>query len=183
MIGVIGWYSANICNTLGMVSIGTKPELMQGRAIARIENEPAPSGLLAIIPKYTDIQDKVRMYKEIISNAAHQPSKSASGRKPIRNATRRISRAVTIFLNKGFPYMYRLKWKETFNRHGAEALHDSAFISEQTDNRRGSGTLSEALQNDSWNNEIHIACFTRLHGAANYISNSSMVSIGAMMTR
>ena len=29
---------------------------------------------------------------------------------------------------------------------------------------------SEALQNDSWNNEIHIACFTCLHGAANYIS-------------
>ena len=131
MTGVIGWYSAKICNAFGMVSIGTKPELMQGRAIARIENEPAPSGLLAIIPKYTDIQDKVRMYKEIISNAAHQLSKSAFGRKPIRNATRRISRAVTIFLIKASSTC-PFKMEERFTGMVQKRSMIPLFISEQT---------------------------------------------------
>ena len=85
---------------MGIVSVGTKPELKYGKIIANTEKAPAPSGLLAMIPKKMEHHEIARIYRLRINRTKSQPAKSAFGLKPTRNATATTRIVASPFLAK-----------------------------------------------------------------------------------
>src|SRR4051812_32561329 len=86
-IGVTGWFSANHATGAGIVSVGTKAELMNGRKISGYENALAPSTVLAESPAITAIQVNARVNRIRMPATASQPSALVPVRKPMSRAT------------------------------------------------------------------------------------------------
>src|SRR5215469_2596023 len=86
-IDVTGWCSANQRTVPGMVSVGTKAELMNGRKMSGYENALAPSTLLAVRPGMTAIHVNARVNRIRMPATASQASTPAPERKPMSRAT------------------------------------------------------------------------------------------------
>src|SRR6478609_912389 len=87
MMGVTGWFSANHATAGGMVSVGTKAELMNGRKMSGYENALAPSTVLADRPAITAIQVSDRVNRIRMPATASQPKTLVPVRKPRSRAT------------------------------------------------------------------------------------------------
>src|SRR5262252_3377776 len=82
-IDVTGWCSANQRTGPGMVLVGTKAELMNGRKMSGYANALAPSTELADSPGITAIHVKARVNTIRIPASASHARGPAPERKPI----------------------------------------------------------------------------------------------------
>src|SRR5215468_9995187 len=76
-IDVTGWCSANQRTGPGMVSVGAKAELMNGRKMSGYENALAPSTDFAVRPGITAIQVNASVNRTRMPATASQPSTPA----------------------------------------------------------------------------------------------------------
>src|SRR5215469_14340328 len=86
-IDVTGWCSANQRTGPGMVSVGTKAELMNGRKMSGYENALAPATELAVRPGITAIHVNARVNRIRMPATASQAPTPAPERKPMMRAT------------------------------------------------------------------------------------------------
>lgn len=87
-IEVTGWFSANARTILGMVSVGTKAELINGRKISGYEYAVAPSIDPAVNPGMTASHVSASVNSPSIPTTANQSRIPALDRNPIKSATR-----------------------------------------------------------------------------------------------
>lgn len=87
-IEVTGWFSANARTILGMVSVGTKAELIKGRKISGYEYAVAPSIDRAVSPGMTASYVSASVNRLSIPTTASQSRISALDRNPIKSAMR-----------------------------------------------------------------------------------------------
>src|SRR5215467_12789309 len=86
-IDVTGWCSANQCTGPGMVSVGTKAELMNGRKMSGYANALAPTTELAVRPGITATHVNARVNRVRMPATASQAPTPAPERKPMMRAT------------------------------------------------------------------------------------------------
>src|SRR5262245_15596759 len=86
-IEVTGWLSANARTGAGMVAVGTKAELMNGRKMSGYENALAPSTDFAVRPGITAIQVSTRVKRTSMPATASHAITLAPVRKPMSSAT------------------------------------------------------------------------------------------------
>jgi len=86
-IEVTGWCSAKARTGAGMVSVGTKAELMKGRRMIGYANAPAPSADFAVRPGITATHVNAKMNRIRMPLTSSQAITPAPDRKPMRNAT------------------------------------------------------------------------------------------------
>src|SRR5579864_2775785 len=84
---VTGWCSANHRTGAGIVFVGTKAELMNGRKMSGYANALAPSTDVAVSPGITAIHVSARVNTITIPATASHASGPAPDRKPMRRAT------------------------------------------------------------------------------------------------
>src|SRR5260370_37114360 len=90
-IAVTGWFSAKTRTTSGIDLVGTNAELIKGRKISGYEKAVAPSIDLAVRPATTATQVTASVNIARMPTTASQDRMLASERKPIINATSRMT--------------------------------------------------------------------------------------------
>src|SRR5215831_5417992 len=86
-IDVTGWCSANQRTGPGMVAVGTKAELMNGRKMSGYENALAPATEVAVRPGITATHVNARVNRIRMPATASQAPTPAPVRKPMMRAT------------------------------------------------------------------------------------------------
>src|SRR5260370_31736177 len=90
-IAVTGWFSAKTRTTSGIDLVDTNAELIKGRKISGYEKAVAPSIDLAVSPAITATQVTASVNIARMPTTASQDRMLASQRKPIINATSRLT--------------------------------------------------------------------------------------------
>src|SRR3954471_6880113 len=90
-IAVTGWFSAKARTIGGIDLVGTNAELRKGRKISGYEKAVAPSIDLAVNPAITASQVSARVNNARMPTTASQDRMPADERKPISNATSRMT--------------------------------------------------------------------------------------------
>src|ERR1700736_5948879 len=90
-IEVTGWFSAKTRTGPGIVAVGTKAELTNGRKTSGYEKPTAPSVDFADNPAITAIQVRASVNSTRMPDTASHAGTPADERKPIRSATRTMT--------------------------------------------------------------------------------------------
>lgn len=125
-IEVTGWFSANTRTILGMVSVGTNAELINGKNISGYEKADAPSTDFAVNPGMTASHVSASVNNPIIPATASHSRILALVRKPIKSATNITTTTVSALETSDVQHMSP-QYRRAFDRHGNETCHQPAL--------------------------------------------------------